>query len=140
MVIALFFGFLHNFIPEYNFERLHIFLFNLCTGGTLILFYTCNFSDKFLLIFLFFLGSFIYAILSFYQYYILAIVVAGCLVLIVEHIRSTNFGSVFQFFKLTNSVHNKFHHASLLCLSIGLTLSILAIINEYTGQYYFKRL
>ncbi len=42
MSVALFFGFLHLFCPnvEYNFERLHVFLFNLCCGGTIILYYT----------------------------------------------------------------------------------------------------
>ena len=40
MTTALFFGFLHLFIPGINFERLHIFLFNLCSGGTLILVHT----------------------------------------------------------------------------------------------------
>ena len=140
MIIALFFGFLHNFIAGYNFERLHIFLFNLCTGGTIILFYTLKFTKMTFFIFLFFFGSFIYAILSFYQYYLLAIVIAVCLVLIVEYVRWDNFGHIIEFFKLTNSVYNKFHHASLLCLSIGLVLSIFAIINEYTGFYYIKTL
>ena len=42
MSIALLFGFLHLFLPgfKYNFERLHVFLFNLCCGGTIILYYT----------------------------------------------------------------------------------------------------
>ena len=43
MVAALLFGFLHLFIPGatlYNFERLHIFLFNLCSGGAILICYT----------------------------------------------------------------------------------------------------
>ena len=42
MIIALVFGFVHIYYPleHYSFERLHIFLFNLCTGGTILLYYT----------------------------------------------------------------------------------------------------
>ena len=42
MITALIFGFIHIYFPaeNYSFERLHIFLFNLCTGGTILLYYT----------------------------------------------------------------------------------------------------
>ncbi len=42
MTTALTCGFLHHLIaPEVmNFERLHIFLFNLCSGGTLLIYFT----------------------------------------------------------------------------------------------------
>ena len=42
MTGALACGFLHHVVaPEQiNFERLHIFLFNLCSGGTLLVYYT----------------------------------------------------------------------------------------------------
>ena len=42
MFTALFFGFLHLFIPwsnPYNFERLHIFLLNLCNSGTILIYF-----------------------------------------------------------------------------------------------------
>jgi hypothetical protein len=140
MGVALLFGFLHNFITGYNFERLHIFLFNLCTGGSLILFYSNKFKKYDFIIFLFFISSFVYAILSFFHYYKPAIFIALGLFLIVECIRRKNFGSIKRFFDIKNNVSNKFRHASLLCLSIGLIISICAIINEYTNLYYIKRL
>ena len=42
MSLALMFGFLHAIWPEFpiSFKRLHIFGFNLLTGGSLILYYT----------------------------------------------------------------------------------------------------
>jgi len=42
MIIALCFGYAAVYFPleQYDFERLHIFLFNLCTGGTIILYFT----------------------------------------------------------------------------------------------------
>jgi hypothetical protein len=43
MVATLLFGFLNLFIRRatlYNFERLHIFLFNLCSGGAILIYYT----------------------------------------------------------------------------------------------------
>lgn len=140
MASALLFGFLHNFIEGHNFERLHIFLFNLCTGGSLILFYTNKYKSNHFLIFLFFISSLVYAILSFFHFYILAIFIALGLFLIVEYIRRKNFGNISSFFNIKSSVSIKFHHASLLCLSIGLIISICAIINEYANLYYIKRL
>jgi hypothetical protein len=72
--------------------------------------------------------------------YKLAIVVAICLFLIVEYIRRVNFKSIKSFFCFQNSISSKFNHASLLCLSIGLIISICAIINEEANFYYIKRL
>jgi len=42
MTTALACGFLHHLVPPsvLNFERLHIFLFNLCSGGTLLVYFT----------------------------------------------------------------------------------------------------
>ena len=42
MAAALTCGFLHHLVPPavHNFERLHIFLFNLCSGGTLLIYFT----------------------------------------------------------------------------------------------------
>ena len=42
MFTALFFGFLHLFIlwsNLYNFKRSHMFLLNLCSGGTILIYY-----------------------------------------------------------------------------------------------------
>lgn len=67
MTIALSFGFMHHFIPDYNFERLHIFLFNLCTGGTIILYFTMDKGRMTKRLYAFFFLSFVYAFLAFFS-------------------------------------------------------------------------
>ncbi len=67
MTIALSFGFMHHFIPDYNFERLHIFLFNLCTGGTIILYFTMDKGRMTKRLYAFFFLSFVYAFLAFFR-------------------------------------------------------------------------
>lgn len=135
MTIALAFGFMHHFIPGYNFERLHIFLFNLCTGGTIILYFTMDRGRMTKRLYAFFILSFVYAFLAFFEYYGLAIVVSLILFIIVESVRNMRF-SFFpsDFFTMKVPTAQKFHHASLLCLSIGLLISVTAIVN----QEYFR--
>lgn len=134
MSFALMFGFFHLFFPNfktYNFERLHIFLFNLCTGGSIILYFTGAeklFSKK---IYTFFILSLIYAICAFLKIYLPAICISVILAVIVETERIRRF-SFFpkEFFSLKENVHNKFHQASLLCLSIGLLMSGFVMLNN----------
>lgn len=144
MPLALLFGFLHLFIPEsnYNFERLHVFLFNLCSGGTIILLYTLNQRKLGVRTGIFLLLSIIFAIVAFLKIYQPAFVIAFILSLIVESIRIQKF-SLFpvSFFSSKEPVFRKFHQASLLCLSIGLFLSGLVIINnEFTHTVSLPRL
>ncbi|MCP4352060.1 MAG: hypothetical protein GY795_41885 [Desulfobacterales bacterium] len=134
MSCALFFGFLHLFVPDgesYNFERLHIFLFNLCSGGTIVLFYTENREKISCKVILFALLAICYAIFAFLKLYIPAIIVSPVLALIVEIIRIKKF-SIFpvNFFRASAPVSEKFHQASLLCLSIGLMISCLVMLNN----------
>lgn len=134
MTIALMFGFMHHYIPEYNFERLHIFLFNLCTGGTIILFFTMDKGKMTKRLYLFFVLSFVYAFLAFFEFYALAIAVSLILFIIVESVRNLRFNFFpSDFFTLKVPTAQKFHHAALLCLSMGLLMSISAIINQ---EYY----
>lgn len=143
MSVALFFGFLHLFCPdvEYNFERLHVFLFNLCCGATIILYYTeakKQLSGK---IVFFLILAIIYAVLAFLELYIPAMLISIILAGIVESIRIKKF-SVFPygFFK-KDDVSQKFQQASLLCLSIGLIISSLVILNnEYLKLISMKKL
>lgn len=145
MFSALFFGYLHLFIPGtslYNFERLHIFLFNLCSGGTILIYYTegqKHISRKAL----FFLGvSLTYALLAFLEYYPLAMLTALVLAVVVDSVRIERF-SLFpiNFFQPEAPVSEKFHQASLLCLSMGLTISGLVILNnEYLKLVSFEKL
>jgi hypothetical protein len=134
MPLALSFGFMHIFVSEnwgMNFERLHIFLFNLCSGGTVIICFTEEKSDLTIKSALFLLLSVSYAILAFLKFYLPAILISLMLAVIVEQIRIKHF-SLFPmaFFKKDVSASEKFHQASLLCLSMGLVISAMVIINN----------
>ncbi|MCP4687308.1 MAG: hypothetical protein GY859_04610 [Desulfobacterales bacterium] len=145
MVLALFFGFLHLFVPGktlYNYERLHIFLFNLCAGGTILIYYSEG-RKKLSIKGRVFIGlAMAYAFLAFFKLYPAAIVTGLVLAGIVDSVRIRIF-SLFpwDFFKREVPVSRKFHQASLLCLSIGLTISALVIWNnEYLKLVSFPKL
>jgi hypothetical protein len=131
MPVALVFGFLHHLVSDFgfDFERLHIFLFNLCSGGTVILFHTeRRFSPK---VALFLVLSLVYAVLVFFEIYWPAVIISLLLAGIVELIRMTRFSWFpFGFFQWKEPVQHKFHQASLLCLSMGLVISSLVIVNN----------
>ena len=134
MSFALFFGFLHLFIPGgtvYDFERLHIFLFNLCSGGTILYYYTENREKPTKKNILFTLLSLSFAVFAFLKIYIPAMLIALVLAALVESVRISKF-SIFPigFFKPAVPVSEKFHQASLLCLSIGLVISCMVILNN----------
>lgn len=137
MITALVFGFIHIYFPakNYSFERLHIFLFNLCTGGTILLYYTQGRVKISKTVIFFFLGSLIYAFSAFLKIYLITVLVSGLLFVLVEKIRVERF-SFFPilFFKPKEPVSEKFHQASLLCLSCGLFMASLVILNNE----YFK--
>jgi hypothetical protein len=133
LLAALFFGFLHLFFDAdpYNFERLHVFLFNLCCGGTVILYFTGGHRTLTPIILLFLVLSICYAILAFFMIYIPAIIIALVLAAIVEWHRITRFALFpWGFFQKTELVSHKFHQAALLCLSIGLVFSAAVILNN----------
>ncbi len=133
MSLAMCFGFFHLFVhgTRYNFDRLHIFLFNLCSGGTIVLYYTEGLQNPSHKVLTFLLLSISYALLTFFEYYVPAMVVAIILATIVESIRVKAF-SFFpsDFFKFEVPVYKKFHQASLLCLSMGLVISSGVILNN----------
>jgi len=141
MSAAFIFGFLDHYF-QMNFERLHIFLFNLTSGGFTILFLTGKRKTPSAKMILFFVLSIIYAILAFMKLYIFAAAAAIILALIVESFRREKF-SFFPaiFFKRKYSTSEKFHHASLLCLVIALLLSSFVILNEtYFNLFHFEKL
>ncbi len=137
MITALVFGFIHVYFPadNYSFERLHIFLFNLCTGGTILLYYTQGRVKVSKTVSFFFLGSLIYAFSAFLKIYPITIFVSVPLFVLVEKIRIKKF-SLFPigFFKSKEPVSQKFHQASLLCLSMGIVMAGMVILNNE----YFK--
>ncbi|MCK5684603.1 hypothetical protein KAJ27_10790 [bacterium] len=137
MITALSFGFIDIYFPSdnYSFERLHIFLFNLCTGGTILLYFTSGQTKVSKDIAIFFISSLVYAFSAFFEFYPLTILVSILLFTLVEKIRIKKF-SLFPsgFFRSDESVAQKFHQASLLCLSIGIAMASLVILNNE----YFK--
>lgn len=145
MSAALLFGFLPLFVPGatlYNFERLHIFLFNLCSGGVVLIYFSE--SQKMLSTKgrLFLILAVIYAILAFAKLYLPAVIIAFSLAVIVDLVRIGKF-SLFpgNFFKQDAPVSQKFHQASILCLSMGLVISALVILNnEYFKIISFPKL
>jgi len=131
LTAALMFGFLHLFIPGYNFERLHIFLFNLCGGGTLLLVFSEGKRALSPRTTAFYILSLLYAVFAFFTLYRYAIAAAIVLALLVETVRVRRFSLIpFDFFRWRAPVHEKFHQAALLCLSLGLVISSLVIANQ----------
>lgn len=134
MTIALSCGFMHHLVdPEVlNFERLHIFLFNLCSGGTLLVYFTeeqrrLSFVGK-----LFFGLSLLFAFTAFFHLYAVTLIIPVLLAIIVEKVRIGHFGSLVPvgLFSFQESVSRKFHQAALLCLSLGLLISSPVILND----------
>jgi hypothetical protein len=145
MWVAFVFGFTHHFIPEIkgvHFERLHIFLFNLCAGGSIIYTYTTANNILSIKSLLFVLVSFIFAVAAFAEFYIISIICAFTLSFVVEKARSQRFGFVpWMFFDKKMIVHKKFHNAAMLCLSMGLFISALVMINnEYLNIVQMEKL
>jgi len=130
MSLALGFGFMHHIAgSETHFDRLHIFLFNLVGGGTVIIVYTIGRIS--LKAAAFFFLSLSYAVLSFLEVYAPAIGIGIVLAGVVESARIQRF-SLFpwDFFKNKIMVSHKFHQAALLCLSIGIFISAVVILNN----------
>ncbi|MBN2160871.1 MAG: hypothetical protein JW807_15890 [Spirochaetes bacterium] len=142
MTAALGFGFLHLFIPGYNFERLHIFLFNLCAGGSVLIMHAEGKGDFTALTRTFYILSLLYAVSAFFQLYPAAILLSSVIAVIVERVRIARFSFFpIDFFRKSSPVSDKFLQASLLCLSIGLILSSLVICNhEYWHLFHSPKL
>lgn len=139
MIIALSFGFINIYFPvaNYSFERLHIFLFNLCTGGSILLYYTQARPRVSKTVRLFFLFSLVYAFSAFFKVYPITILVSLVLFGLVEKIRIQKFSLVPIQFLQRVPVSEKFHQSSLLCLSIGLLMASLVIINNEYGKWIY---
>jgi hypothetical protein len=136
MTIALACGFLHHLVaPQVlNFERLHIFLFNLCSGGTLLIYFTEDQRSLSARGRLFFLLALAFACCAFLHLYALTLVIPLLLAVLVEQVRVEHFGHLLPkaLFSRREPTAKKFHQASLLCLSLGLVISSIAILN---GQF-----
>ncbi len=134
MSVALAFGFFHHITPskEFDFERLHIFLFNLVSGGTLLLFYTEGKRELSRRGRVFVCIALLFTVVAFFECYLSALFLAFILALLVNFIRVKYFGSLLpkSIFTGEETVSRKFHQAALLCLTLALFLSVFAILNS----------
>lgn len=129
IVAAFMFGFA-DLVWDKNFERLHIFLFNLCAGGFIILYHTENKPHPSARSFTFLILSLFYAILAFFEVYTAAALVSFILGLLVESLRIHAFSFMPKdLFDWKISVVDKFHHASILCLSLALFIATFVLMN-----------
>ncbi len=130
MVLAFMFGFADQ-VWDRNFERLHIFLFNLCAGGFIILYHTENNGRPSLRCYTFLTLSLIYAVSAFLKFYYVAALLSFSLGILVETIRIRSFSLLpSDLFNFRTSVVDKFHHASVLCLSLALFIATFVLVND----------
>lgn len=114
----------------YQFQRLHIFLFNLVTGGTVLLYFTEGKRSLTWRCKIFLLGSVAYSAAAFFNQYLWVILLGIGLAVIVEMVRVRRFSFFpLDFFNTTIPVARKFHQAALLCLSLGLLIAALVMLN-----------
>jgi hypothetical protein len=144
MTIALLFGLIDNWMPEIDvsYKRLHIFFFNLCVGGALILYHTEGQKCLSKKVWWFYIFSLAYAVCAAVGAYIPVLILSVPLLGIVEYVRNRHFSFLpLNFFSTKASLDKKFNHASLLCLSSAIVVAALVILNnEYLKLFYYKKL
>ncbi|WP_300675051.1 hypothetical protein [Desulfoluna sp.] len=132
MVMALGFGYLHLFVSgTHNFERLHVFLFNLTCGGTSILYYIENGKRMSVRVQGFLALSVVFAVLAWLELFIPAALCGLALAIIADTVRRDVF-SFFpkEFFASGYTTSTRFAHASVLCLVLALLVSVGVILNN----------
>ncbi len=144
MLLAFGCGFVNSVWPDsgVSFDRLHIFLFNLCSGGTLILFYSGGTGRLSARARVFFILSLLYAACASVNWFIATLVLSLPLAILVESVRIKRFGFwPWGFFSSNSSVAEKFEQASLLCLSLAIVIASLVIANnQYLGWLRYSKL
>ncbi len=143
MSVAMGFGFLHLFIADfrYDFDRLHIFLFNLSAGGFLLLRHTQGGKRVTANLYAYLVLSLAYAISAFLEIYPLTLALSLPLVLIVEQVRIKRFSFLPLDFLRRVPRSDKFLQASMLCLSMGIVIASLVIVNnEYLRWFVREKL
>jgi hypothetical protein len=126
----------------YQFQRLHIFLFNLVSGGAILLWFTEGHKKLSRRAVAYLVLALLFSLSAFLNQYAPAIFLALVMAAIVESIRIQHFSFFpFDFFTLKASVAEKFHHAALLCLSLGLLISAGVMLNnQYLHLFDFLNL
>jgi hypothetical protein len=118
---------------SFQYQRLHIFLFNLVTGGTVLLYFLEGKRQMSWRVWSFLAASLVFSVTAFLNWYLPAVLVAVFLAVIVESIRIERFAFLpVDFFKPSVPVSRKFQHAAVLCLSIGLLICATVMLdNQY---------
>ena len=135
MVVGFIFGYAGLVIPgqtailetpepgTVQFQRLHIFLFNLVSGGTLLLLFTEESRKLTRRATLYIVAALAFSLAAFLNAYLPAVILALFLAVLVESLRIKRFSFwPGDFFDYSVPVARKFHHAALLCLSLGLLI------------------
>lgn len=143
MSLALAFGFLHVFVPRVglDFDRLHIFLFNLCSGGSVLLYFAHGERRVPPVVYAYFSLTLVYATSAFLEIYWGTLVLSIPLVAIVESVRVRKFSFFPRDFFRPGSISAKFLHAALLCLSIAIVVASIVMLNsEYVHAFSLRKL
>ena len=144
MTAALGFGFLPLVVPDspWSFERLHVFLFNLCSCGAVLIGFSAPAARAWRRAAVWFAVALAYALSAFFEAYPLTLALSVPLWAVVERTRQQRFGLVpWDFFSGRVRVSEKFHHAALLCLSLGVVIASLVIVNnEYLHLVRYEKL
>lgn len=129
MLSSFFAGFLHHTPGEQlNIHRIHVFLFNLCAGGMLILTYSTP-PERRAVSWFFLVASLIFTISAALSSYPIAICAAFSCAALAEYARIRRFSFMpLDFFRNGVSIVTKFHHAAMLCLSTALLFSAMSML------------
>jgi hypothetical protein len=118
----------------FQFQRLHIFLFNLVCGGVLLLHFTLEnkrVSRVSWREWLFLGVALTFSVMAFLNQYLAAALLAIVLAIIVESVRVQTFSAFpIDLFQTKIPLSRRFHHAALLCLSLGLLISAAVIFDN----------
>ena len=137
ITLAVSSGFLKMFLPEdstLSIASLHVFLFNLASGGTLIITHFADKKGPGKYGAVYYIGALLFTFGAFAGIVPLCIVSALFLAAMVEYVRWTNFEWFpFDFFRKV-PVSQKFKQAALLCLSCGLIICAATLVNNHYLQ------
>jgi hypothetical protein len=108
----------------FQFQRLHIFLFNLVCGGVLLLHFTLAKQRVSWREWLYLVVALTFSVMAFLNQYLVAALLAIGLSILVESVRVEAFSAFpIDLFQTKIPLYRRFHHAALLCLSLGLLIS-----------------
>lgn len=140
IAVALAFGFFHHIIPDsaYDFERLHIFFFNLGAGGCILLHFARRMEGKSHILYAWLIFSSAYAIAAFFEAYELTMALSVPLFALAETTRIRRFSFLPLGFFRRGAASDKFLHAALLCLSCGLVISSFVILNNEFLHWFYR--